>query len=77
MEKAIVYGTQSCVYCDKAYNLLKENNFNVIKVDIANSKDDYEKIQALAGNFKSVPQIVINENYVGGYGDLEKFLEKR
>ena len=76
MENAIIYGTQSCVFCDKAFNLLEENNFNVIKVDIASSKDDYLKIQALAGNFKSVPQIVINENYIGGYKDLEKFLEK-
>ena len=74
--KAIVWSKPACGYCVKAKNLLKSKG---IEVEEKNTAEGY-KIQDLlemVPNARTMPQIWIDEDYVGGYYELEKFLEQK
>ena len=73
MNKIEIYTSETCPYCIKAKKLLQ-----MLKLDYQeqNVDDDFERMcDALAARFNrqinTVPQIIINDNYVGGYSDLE------
>lgn len=71
---AIVWSKNNCTYCEQAKTLLKNKgiDFEVRKVDgISWSIDD---LYAAVPNARTVPQIFINEQYVGGFAELQKLL---
>ena len=65
-----IYGRDDCVFCKKAYELCKSERYIYRSLPI--SDDVLEKIEYLMG-FKprTVPQIFVNEQYLGGYTDLK------
>ena len=69
-----VYGTKICLYCDKAENLLKTKDLPFEKIYI--DEDDNAKDYIVEQGFKTVPQIWLDDNWIGGYDDLVKFLNK-
>ena len=69
-----VYGTRICLYCDKAENLLKTKDLPFEKIYI--DEDDNAKDYIVEQGFKTVPQIWLDDNWIGGYDDLVKFLNK-
>lgn len=69
-----VYGTKICLYCDKAENLLKTKDLPFEKIYI--DEDDDAKDYILKQGFKTVPQIWLDDNWIGGYDDLVRFLNK-
>ena len=69
-----VYGTRICLYCDKAENLLKTKDLPFEKIYI--DEDDDAKDYIVKQGFKTVPQIWLDDNWIGGYDDLVKFLNK-
>jgi len=69
-----VYGTKICLYCDKAENLLKTKDLPFEKIYI--DEDDNAKDYIVKQGFKTVPQIWLDDNWIGGYDDLVKFLNK-
>ena len=69
-----VYGTKICLYCDKAENLLKTKDLPFEKIYI--DEDDNAKDYIVEQGFKTVPQIWLDDNWIGGYDDLVRFLNK-
>lgn len=69
-----VYGTRICLYCDKAENLLKTKDLPFEKIYI--DEDDNAKDYIVEQGFKTVPQIWLDDNWIGGYDDLVRFLNK-
>ena len=69
-----VYGTKICLYCDKAENLLKTKDLPFEKIYI--DEDDDAKDYILKQGFKTVPQIWLDDKWIGGYDDLVRFLNK-
>ena len=69
-----VYGTKICLYCDKAENLLKTKDLPFEKIYI--DEDDDAKEYIVKQGFKTVPQIWLDDNWIGGYDDLVRFLNK-
>ena len=69
-----VYGTRICLYCDKAENLLKTKDLPFEKIYI--DEDDNAKDYIVEQGFKTVPQIWLDDKWIGGYDDLVKFLNK-
>jgi len=67
--KVVVYSSQQCPYCVMAKQLLdrKAVKYEEIRVDLDPSKREemMKKSQQ-----RTVPQIFINDNSVGGYTDL-------
>ena len=72
--KAIVYGSKSCVWCDRVTHALEESEVEVEKLDIAES-NNLEKMREAAGQeARTVPQVVVDGKYIGGYTEIERFL---
>ena len=69
-----VYGTRICLYCDKAENLLKTKDLPFEKIYI--DEDDDAKDYIVKQGFQTVPQIWLDDNWIGGYDDLVRFLNK-
>ena len=63
-----VYSKDWCPYCKKAKAFLKSKGLNFEEIDI-NEGDNYEEMQKRTGN-KTVPQIILNDQSLGGYDDL-------
>jgi glutaredoxin 3 len=66
-----MYTTQVCPYCVRAKDLLKRKGVEVteIRVDLDDAKRD--EMLARAAGRRTVPQIFINGQHVGGSDDLQ------
>ena len=69
MANVIVYTKDNCPYCRMAKELLSSRHipFEEIRIDLDDSKRD-EMIRL--SNKRTVPQIFINGQSIGGYDDL-------
>jgi len=69
--KVEIYSTTYCPYCDKAKKLLDDKNvpYKEFIVDIDTAKMD--EMLSRANGRKTVPQIFINNNHIGGFDDLK------
>lgn len=69
MAKVIIYTKENCPYCRMAKELLtaRKAAFKEIRIDLDKSKLD-EMIRLT--NRRSLPQILINDQSIGGYDDL-------
>ena len=66
----VVYGRQDCPYCDKAKAYLNELNSEYQYIDITFWAKPEREAFKTKYNVKTVPVIVIDGKYVGGYNDL-------
>ena len=71
--KAIVWSKDHCPYCDHAKNLLKLKGIEYEERNI-NQGYDREDLLAAVPNARTVPQIFLGEEYVGGFTELKKKL---
>jgi len=71
--QAIVWSTETCSYCKQAKTLLNSKNIPFEERMIGR---EWTKEQLLVEvpNARTVPQIFIDGNYVGGYTDLVSYL---
>tara|TARA_B100000902_G_scaffold381250_1_gene417522 strand:- start:182 stop:400 length:219 start_codon:yes stop_codon:yes gene_type:complete len=69
-----VYGSTICLYCDKAENLLKTKDLPFEKIYV--DQDEDAKDYIVKQGFRTVPQIWLDDKWIGGYDDLVKFLNK-
>ena len=67
-----IYSKTNCVFCNKAKIKLQKHNPKIHMLDKDFSKDDFFK---KFPNAKTFPQIIINNEHVGGYTELKKWLE--
>src|SRR5690242_8571171 len=70
MPKIEVYSTAVCPYCVAAKNLLKSKGlqWNEVRVDADPAQRDL--MLQRSGGRRTVPQIFVNDQHVGGYDDL-------
>lgn len=71
--KAIVWSKNQCPYCDQAKNLLKMKGIEYEERNINDGWDREDLLAAVPGA-RSVPQIFLGEEYVGGFTELKKKL---
>ena len=74
MRKIVIYSSQGCPYCEHAKELLNKKGakFEEIRVDLDPSQR--EEMIKKSGR-RTVPQIFIDNQPIGGFDDLAK-LEK-
>jgi glutaredoxin 3 len=72
MAEATVWSKDTCSYCDLAIKELQNRKYKVVvkKLNKTHSKEDLLKV---VPNARTVPQIFIDDKYVGGYNDLMKY----
>lgn len=73
MNNIEIYTSKTCPYCIKAKKLLKMLNLGFIEHNI---DDNFESMcielsEKYNRQIQTVPQIIINNRYIGGYNDLE------
>ena len=73
--KAIVWSKDQCPYCDQAKALLKQNG---IEFEERNVSKDWTREQLLEAvpTARTVPQIFLDEELVGGFTELKTYLQK-
>ena len=69
--KVVMYSSAHCPYCDRAKQLLDAKNveYPVHRIDI--NPELFAEMQQLCNNARTVPQILINNQSIGGFDDLK------
>ena len=65
-----IYTSPLCGYCHAAKRLLQSKSVEFVEIDQANEPDRREEMVQRANGGRTVPQIFIDENHVGGCDDL-------
>ena len=76
MNKAIIYTKPHCTFCNQAKAIFESNNIEYKERDISDPSIRHELLTKLP-SVKTVPQIYYDGQYIGGYSDLEKFMEEQ
>jgi len=73
--KAIVWSKPACTYCTQAKNLLKKNGIEFEERDITSGQWTVEQLKEAVPGAMRVPQIFLNEQYIGGFNELRKHFQ--
>jgi glutaredoxin 3 len=76
MAKVEIYVTTYCPYCVKAKRLLDAKDVDYTVIDVTNDDAAREELVAKSGGRRTVPQIFINGQAIGGSDDLHALEEK-
>ena len=78
-----IYSKPSCTFCDQAKALMdsKGIDYNELILDVGQDKDDLKtyvpvsELKERVPTARTVPQIFNDNDHIGGYMELRKFLE--
>ena len=70
MKKVEIYTWQYCPFCIRAKTLLNKKNITFTEYKIDGDESAREKMSIRANGRKSLPQIFIDNNGIGGCDDL-------
>ncbi len=71
MKKVVIYTGDLCIHCDWAIDLLNRKNIEFTEYNIAQDATKREEMLKKSNGAKTVPQIFIGEQYVGGNTELQ------
>ena len=72
-----IYSKNNCVYCDKAKALMKGLGLEYEEKKLESFDSPQAMIEDIGKNVRSMPQIKIDDELVGGYNQLiEYFADK-
>ena len=74
--KAVVWSKASCPYCVKAISLLTLKGYSIEERKLEFGWNREQLFEAVP-NAKTVPQIFLDGEYVGGYDNLVKHFEAK
>ena len=69
-----VYTSNWCSYCNAAKNLLNELNIDFKEINIEENNISREELLKLSGGY-TIPQICINNKFIGGYTELQNLYQ--
>ena len=67
-----IYSKENCVFCSKAKSVLASHNPEVLMLDQDFNRDQFFEIFPTA---KTFPQIIIDGEKIGGYQELERWMD--
>lgn len=65
-----VFTTDYCPYCKKAKALLEKKGAKYQEFDLTHDPEGRDRLVTRSGGRKTVPQIFINNQHIGGCDDL-------
>lgn len=74
MTKAVIWSKPACSYCDQAKKLLESRGVEFEERKIGNGWT-VEQLHEAVPTARTVPQIFLGDEYVGGFTELRKKLE--
>jgi glutaredoxin len=75
MFKAVVWSKDNCTFCDQAKALLDSKRIDYEEKKIGHGYTKEELLEAVP-TARTVPQIFLNNEYVGGFPELKEKLTK-
>ena len=76
MAKVEIYYWTTCPFCMRARALLESKGIDYIGYDITGDDEGRQKMIERTGGPKSVPQIFIDDKYIGGCDDIHALDDK-
>lgn len=70
MSKIEIYTTDYCPYCKKAKSLFAQLGLDFQEIDISSNEDEAMDNLIEKTGMSTVPQIFINDKFIGGCDDL-------
>ncbi len=72
--KAIVWSKYHCTFCDQAKSLLKQKGYQIEERKIGDGYTKEELLEAVP-SARAVPQIFIDDKFVGGFNELKEYFK--
>ena len=69
-----IYSKSNCVFCDKAKNYFSQNDIPYVEHN-AEIPKIFDILMQRNPNARTMPQIFIENNLIGGFTDLEDWLK--
>ena len=69
MKNIVIYTQDLCGYCVEAIKEFESRDWNYTAHNIKH-EDNFNNLKALLPNVRTVPQIWIDDEYIGGYDEL-------
>ena len=70
MAKVEIYSKAMCPYCDRAKQLLSAKSVEFTEIRVDQNPDELENMLQRAKGRRTFPQILINDEPIGGFDDL-------
>jgi glutaredoxin 3 len=77
MPKVEIYTTNHCPFCLKAKSLLNKKKIKFIEIDISDDENLRNKMSIMTNGARSVPQIFIDNIYIGDCNKIYKLDEEK
>jgi glutaredoxin 3 len=77
MKKIDMYTANFCPFCVKAKSLLNKKNVKFSEIDISNNETLREKMSNMANGARSVPQIFVDNVYIGDCDKIHKLDQEK
>jgi glutaredoxin 3 len=69
MAQVVLYTTRTCPFCVRAKQLLRNKSIEFDDIDVGNAPEQRATLTARTGS-RTVPQVFINDEFVGGCDEL-------
>ncbi|MAE33268.1 MAG: ribonucleoside-diphosphate reductase [Actinobacteria bacterium] len=73
--KVEIYTKDFCIWCDRAKGLLNAHSIDFNEIDLSENDKRAKFYENVGNNVKTVPQIFIDGQRIGGYQDLRAWLD--
>ena len=73
--KVEIYTKDLCIWCDRAKGLLNAHSIDFNEIDLSENDKRAKFYKNIGNNVKTVPQIFIDGQRIGGYQDLRAWLD--
>ena len=71
MKKVVIYTGDLCVHCDWAIELLNKKKIDFTEYNVSKDSSRREEMFKKSNGAKTIPQIFIGEQHVGGNTELQ------
>jgi len=75
MKNIVMYTQDMCGFCTAAVKEFESRDWEFMSHNIKH-EDNYKNLKELLPNVRTVPQIWIQDEHIGGYDDLMKWIKK-
>jgi len=70
MTKVIIYTKNNCPFCVWAKQILDSKKISYQEINIEHDPIKRNEMERLSGGHRTLPQIFINDQFIGGYDEL-------
>ena len=76
MKKVVIYTGDLCIHCNWAIDLLNRKKIEFTEYNVATDSSKREEMFKKSNGARTVPQIFVGENHVGGNAELQSLERK-